>query len=652
LRPAAIGAAGLAATALVASAYQRDSFERLELDTIDARFALRGDRRPPRDLAIVQVDDVTFAELGVQWPFPRGLHARVISRISADRPRVIAYDVQFTEPTTAEEDNSLIEAVRSTRGRVVLATSEVDERGGTNVFGGDDVLRRIDARAGNSALVPDSDGVLRRIPHSIDDLETFALVAAEIASADEIPPSALGGPNAWIDFHGAPGTIPAISFSRVLNDDVDPGFFAGRVVVVGASAPSLQDVHSTATGRGELMSGPEVQANAISTALAGFPLRDDSQGIDLAAIAFLGLLVPAATLRWGYARAVAFGAAAGVGFLAAAIGAFELGRVVTLVYPLAALLASAVATLASLYAFEVVGSRATRRRAGGGIAIGEDFAGYLPERLLGRGGGGTVYLATEVALRRKVALKVLNPQFAESEPFRQQFLRESQIAAALDHAHVVPIFRAGAEGRCLYIAMKYVRGSLAALLARDQMLDLARAVAIVEQVSDALDAAHARSLVHRDVTPGNILLDPRVTPDGPDYAYLADFGLSRHPGLRDEYERVGKPDYMAPEQIRGESIDGRADLYSLGCILYECLVGEPPFRSASEITVIGGHLSQPPPSATARRTGIPPAIDTVIARALAKEPAERYDTCGELAAAAKAAHASASRASSVDRKPQ
>jgi serine/threonine protein kinase len=232
---------------------------------------------------------------------------------------------------------------------------------------------------------------------------------------------------------------------------------------------------------------------------------------------------------------------------------------------------------------------------------------------------------------------VLNPELADDPEFRRRFLHESQLAAALSHPHVVAVYRAGeADGR-LFVAMQWVRGSLADLLRRDGRLDVTRAVSIVEQAADALDAAHELGLVHRDVTPSNVLLDPPRGPGAGDRVYLADFGLTLHHGITSSTGRVGKPDYVAPEQIRGEAVDGRADQYSLACVLHECLVGEPPFAGNSEIVVIGGHLGQPPPSVAALRPELPAAIDDVLAHALAKAPERRYESCGEFAAAARGA---------------
>jgi len=635
-RAALLAGAGLAVTALALTAYKTDSLRRLELDTVDARFAVRGSTVPPRDLLIVRIDEATFTTLQQRWPFPRSFHARVIRRITRDRPQVIAYDVQFTEETTPVEDNALIRAVAAAGGKVVLAASAIDERGRTNVFGGDAVLGPIQARVGSTGLPTDPGGVLRRVPHSVSGLESFALVAAEVALSRPIRPSDLGGETAWIDFHGPPGTIPAVSFWRVLENKIPPGFFAGKVVVVGASAATLQDLHPTSAAANDPMSGPEIEANAISTALAGFPLKDAPEALAIALIVLFGLLVPVTSLRVRLALTLPIAAVIALLYAAAAQVAFNTGFVLPVVYPLGALVLAAIAALGIRYGAAALEARSIRLDRSGQFAVGLELGGYKIERTVGRGGGGTVYLATDIALRRKVALKVLNRDLAADRAFRGRFLYESQLAAALDNPHVVPIYAAGEKEDRLFLAMKFVPGSLAALLRRDGALGFDRAIGIVEQVSDALDAAHSLGLVHRDVTPSNILLEPPSSSDSRDHAYLADFGLAVRRGVSPG-ELVGKPDYLAPEQIRGDAVDGRADQYSLGCVLYECLAGEPPFASASEIAVIGGHLSRQAPPLQSLRPDLPTALDEVFAQVLAKQPEERYESCSAFVLAARAA---------------
>ena len=270
---------------------------------------------------------------------------------------------------------------------------------------------------------------------------------------------------------------------------------------------------------------------------------------------------------------------------------------------------------------------------------GSEIAGFRLEELLGRGGMGAVYRAEDVRLGRKVALKLLVPELAESERFRERFFRESQIAASLDHPHIVPIYAAGdADGR-LYLAMRYVEGyDLRQLIAREAPLDPDRALRLIEQVGDALDAAHERGLVHRDVKPANVLIAGR---SGREHCYLTDFGLTKQTssisGLTGTGELVGTIEYVSPEQIRGETVDARADVYSLGCVLYECLAGERPFARDSEVATLWAHVNEPPPALATTDPELGNEIDSVMTRALAKAPTDRYGSCGELVASARAA---------------
>ena len=249
-----------------------------------------------------------------------------------------------------------------------------------------------------------------------------------------------------------------------------------------------------------------------------------------------------------------------------------------------------------------------------------------------------------------MALKLLAPALAADEAFRQRFIRESRAAAAVDHPNIIPVYEAGEASGVLFIAMRYVHGGdVRTLLDRDGPLPAARAWAIVSQVAAALDCAHGQGLVHRDVKPANILLDAGPGAPGPgpgraaEHVYLSDFGISRQPAgtslppagasrLTLAGEFVGTLDYIAPEQIDDRALDGRADLYSLGCAAYELLGGTPPFRPAQGLALVRAQLSQPPPALTALRPDLPAIIDRVLAGAMAKAPGERYPACGPFAA--------------------
>jgi YVTN family beta-propeller protein len=274
---------------------------------------------------------------------------------------------------------------------------------------------------------------------------------------------------------------------------------------------------------------------------------------------------------------------------------------------------------------------------GSELAPGTTVAGYQIETLIGRGGMGAVYRAREEALGRKVALKVIAPELAQDERFRERFLRESRIAASLDHPHIVPIFQAGDEDGALFLAMRYVEGTdLGKLLQKEGALDPARAISILEQVAEALDAAHEKGLVHRDVKPSNVLI---AVAAGKEHCYLADFGLTKRTGslsgVSAPGDVVGTLEYVAPEQITGDEVDGRADLYSLACVLYECLTGQPPFPRATDVALLWAHVHEEPQRPSEVRPELPKAIDGVLARALSKEPGRRFETAGELVAAAR-----------------
>lgn len=260
--------------------------------------------------------------------------------------------------------------------------------------------------------------------------------------------------------------------------------------------------------------------------------------------------------------------------------------------------------------------------------VGSEVAGYRIEAVLGRGGTAEVYRAVDARLGRNVALKLLVTDLAGDERFRERFLQESRLAASLDHANVIPIYEAGEADGLLYIAMRFVEGTdLEALIDRGGPLEPARALDIIGSVADALDAAHERGLVHRDVKPGNVLIALDPTSEPLEHVYLSDFGLTKQVAadlrLTQSGQFVGTARYVAPEQIAGGPLDGRADQYSLGCVLFECLTGTPPFADESLMTALWAHVTDAPPRATARRRDLPRELDAVLQRALAKRPDER-----------------------------
>src|SRR3954463_10322622 len=279
------------------------------------------------------------------------------------------------------------------------------------------------------------------------------------------------------------------------------------------------------------------------------------------------------------------------------------------------------------------------------LRTGEEFAGHRIEGVLGRGGMGVVYRVTDLRLNRLVALKVITPALSADEDFRRRFQRESQLAASVRQQNVVTIYQAGEADGLLFVTMELVHGSdLRGLIGERGRLDLPTASAIVTQVAAALDAAHASGLVHRDVKPANVLIDG----SSPLHVYLTDFGLTKRTSSQTGITKtglfVGTIDYAAPEQIKGWPVDARADVYALGCMLFEMLAGKPPFRRENEDATMYAHTSDPPPP-----LGVSPALDAVVARALAKEPDQRYPSAGDFARAVAAAVAGQSAPSEAER---
>ena len=278
------------------------------------------------------------------------------------------------------------------------------------------------------------------------------------------------------------------------------------------------------------------------------------------------------------------------------------------------------------------------------VQPGEKVAGYRVEEQIGQGGMAVVYRARDERLDRRVALKVLAPGLAADNAFRTRFIRESRAAASVDHPNILPVYDAGDAGGCLFISMRYVQGGdVRSLLADGAALPPPRAWNIVNQVASALDAAHAHDLIHRDVKPANMLIDRsgKDTAESGDsggqsreHVYLSDFGISKQTvasNLTSTGQFVGTLDYIAPEQIEGRGLDGRADQYSLACAAYELLSGAPPFTRANGFALINSHLSEQPPPITTLRSELPQAVDRVLGKAMDKSPQQRYATCEQFA---------------------
>lgn len=335
-----------------------------ELATVDARNTVRGATSPHPDIVIVRIDDVTFEALQTQWPFPRSMHATVIDRLRRAGAKAIAYDVQFTEPSERREDAALMDAVARARGRIVLATSEVNEFGESAILGSEATLRGLGGRSGNANLVADSDGAIRRTPHTLENMLAFPVAVAALAKRAAVSRDGFRADGtAWIDFPGPPGTIPSVPFSEVHAGTADPRRFRGKIVVVGPTAPSLQDNHPTAVGRDDPMAGVEIHAASIATMLDGVPLREAPGWLAALLVFALAFVVPAASVVLTRPRARGLVALALAVLVAAAyLGIAQLAFGAGLILPVFVVLAALSLGLVAVLGVEAVVATAERER--------------------------------------------------------------------------------------------------------------------------------------------------------------------------------------------------------------------------------------------------------------------------------------------------
>jgi adenylate cyclase len=352
---------GLLAVAALAAgigilAYATHLLRRSELQTIDARFSIRGKQSPPPNVLLVGIDEETLAHLRDQqdrseYPLPRSYDAKVIDNLRRAGAKVIAIDMEFTHPVEKEEEtDELAEAIARARGKTVLATVEVKPDGRTEVLGGH--AAEFGARPADALFPLDSDGSIRHFAYSLDDLHSFAVVAAEIATGRSVAASSFEHGELPIDFAGPTETIHSLPYYEVLADRFPASAVRGKVVVVGATARILQDIHPTSTSPD--MPGPEIWANAISTLLRGAPLRGAAGWINLALVALFGAVVPLGSMRIRQWRSLLDALALALVFAIAVQVAFDSGRIVTFVYPLLALALGTAGTLAVLYMVETI----------------------------------------------------------------------------------------------------------------------------------------------------------------------------------------------------------------------------------------------------------------------------------------------------------
>jgi CHASE2 domain-containing sensor protein len=608
----------------------------LELSSIDARFHVRGTERPPSDVVIVALDQASVGALTTPGgPVPRRIHAELINDLHRDGARLIAIDFQFIGEGTG--DTALKQAISAARP-VALATHDTDA-GPVPILGLQHPAS-IGAVLGSVGVPTDSDGVVRQYLYAPVDLPSFGVQAARLWLGHPVSQDNFPNNEAWIDYAGPPGTYRTVSFLDVVRGRVAPSVFRGKAVFVGATDPEFQDVVQTPVSSTP-MPGVEVHANAFATIVGGFPLSSAAGWIDIVLVIVatavpvaLALRLPALYVLGGTLVALAV-------WLVAAQLAFDGGRIVSLVYPALGLVLAgaggagvdALMTTRQLRTLSESVDRLAKT-----ITPGQVIGDYRVEEQVGRGGMAVVYRATQLSLERSVALKVIVPEQAEDAGFRARFQRESLIAASIDHPNVVPIYEAGRQGDLLFLAMRYVDGvTLRTLLQSEGPLAPDRASRMISQAAAALAAAHAHGLVHRDVKPANMLIDTSAD----DHLYLTDFGIARRVDSDTAATQAGVPvgtvDYMPPEQINGEPVDARTDVYALGCVIYQMLTGAVPFERDSDVAKMFAHVSSEPPSASSVRPGLTERVDDVIRRAMAKRPEDRYPSAQELAQAATSA---------------
>jgi len=354
----------LLATALVAvgvgaATYATHLLRRTELQTIDARYSIRGRHQVPKNIVLVTIDNLSLnsvPRLGEHYvyPFPRRDDAQVIDHLREAGARVIAMDIEFAHETDITDDNALIEAIGRAHGKVVLAATEVERGGQTQLLGGGTLLHELGARPGEAILLLDSDGVVRRFAYSYNGLQSFSVVATEIATGRRVRRSRFNNGTLPIDFAGPPETVRSVSYYNVLKGRFPRGMFAGKIVIVGASAPILHDYKSTATSGSSVMPGPEIQANEIDTLLRGVPLRDAPGWLNVIAIVLLGSAVPLGGLRVRRWRSIAEALIIAAAFAVIVQLAFNSGLILSFTYPLLALVVATLGTLAVLYITETI----------------------------------------------------------------------------------------------------------------------------------------------------------------------------------------------------------------------------------------------------------------------------------------------------------
>jgi serine/threonine-protein kinase len=633
----------LAASAGLA-AQQSGAVSWLELKTIDARFAVRGRQPEPRDVTLVAIDESRGRGMPGYVVTPQ-LKADAIASLRAAGVSAIVDDTGF-DPTNVTDDQFASDASQGSP-RVVFGTMASTKAGVTDALGLNAELAGSGARVAAAKLPIDADGAIRRPLAGDPHLPSVASAVATALGRRTAPPGVVA--HALIDFDGSSEHLATIPFSQLTsNVPIRRDVLRRRVVVIGVTTP-LRRVPSTSGSGARPIPRPEVEAAAIYTALRGYPLRDAPEFETVVIVIASALLVAAVDAFFGGVMAVLAAGAALLAWAGVAQVAFGSGVVVDWTAPAVALVFAAAVVVVLRSVSRKRERRRVRRRFAaneadvvervltgpvGLVGPTEIIAGYRIEQRIGQGGMGVVYRATQLSTDRTVALKLMSPEKNRDPVFRERFKRESRLAGAITHPHVVSVVDSGDDDGLMFIAMEYVDGvDLGDYLRRTGPLPLGLARTLIEQLASALDAAHRRDLVHRDVKPANVLL----ASEGGPHAYLTDFGVAKQltaaSGLTGADALVGTIDYMAPEQIRGEPTDRRADVYSLAAVLYHCLAGDPPYRRETEVAKLWAHLDAPPPRPSSARRGLPTDLDGVVATGLAKHPGDRYPSAGELARA-------------------
>jgi CHASE2 domain-containing sensor protein/tRNA A-37 threonylcarbamoyl transferase component Bud32 len=628
----------------------------LERASVDWRYGLRGDHAPSREIVIVAIDDDTLRRLGERPPVSRRLQARVVDRLTRAGAAVIAYDLTLAgrTATDADADSALVAALRGAPAAVVSVTNydaagtSLEPLAGIASFGTTvrpaSTLRDFGRREGTWVTFTPPMGALDGFP---------AAVAAQFRRAGRVVPPR----GALIDYAGPSLTYPRISFADVLSGRDATEDVRGRIVVVADTRAAGGDLHAVPVGG--RMAGGELQANAIATALEGFPLREVSPAVStLSMVGLAGLLgglfllpgrrreagversldplvVVAAgiglALAWALAAYLAFGAGAALDFMPglAVIGAGTLVDWVLATRDERARYAMLRQRLAE-GATELV--EAVRRSGQTGVhrELHLAISGYALKDVIGRGGMGIVWLATHRRLGRDVALKVIDWRFHDDLDFRRRFMEEARVAAQISHPNVITVYNMDADGDILFIEMEVIEGrSLDGLLA-SLSTDLLRVVALMHRIAVAVDAVHAKGFVHCDVKPGNVMIGSA----DPDHPYLGDFGLAKRPGgpvlLNGRW--AGSSDYAAPEQSSGGDVGFPADIYAMGVMVFEALTGRLPFAHDDRDELPRLHREAPRPAVSQRNPMLPAALDEVVRRAMAIDPGARPATASAFTA--------------------